>query len=58
MNTNLENIAKTVFECVDAVSFEDDDEFMDKCESMIYCDYNYLNDNQVNEVFDLIEDML
>ena len=53
----LRNIALTVFECVDG-SNTNDDTFMDECDSMIGCDYGYLNPNQVNEVLDLIEELI
>ena len=53
----LKNIAKTVFECVDG-SNEDDFSFMDECESMLLCDYDFLNDNQFEDVRRLIEELI
>ena len=53
----LKIIAKTVYECVDATN-EDDFIFMDECESMIGCDYDFLNNHQVNEVVWLIDELI
>ena len=54
----LQNIAETVYELVDVVSYPDDDMFMDKCESMLRCDYDYLTDDQFYEVYNMIEKII
>ena len=54
---DLKNIAKTVFECVNG-SNEDDFAFMDECESMLLCDYEYLNDDQFHKVICFIDDLI
>lgn len=50
----LKVIAETVFECVDATN-EDDWNFMDECQSMLDCDYDYLNPQQYHEVLEFID---
>lgn len=50
----LKVIAETVFECVDA-SNEDDWNFMDECESMLSCDFEYLNNTQFHQVIEFID---
>lgn len=54
----LQNIAETVYELVDTTSYPDDDMFMDKCESMLRCDYDYLTDDQFYEVYNMIEKII
>lgn len=54
----LQSIAKTVYELVDVVSYPEDDMFMDKCESMLQCDYDYLTDDQFHEVYNMIEKII
>lgn len=54
----LETVAETVYELVDATSYPDDDMFMDKCESMLRCDYDYLTDDQFYEVYNMIEKII
>lgn len=54
----LQSIAKTVYELVDVVSYPEDDMFMDKCESMLKCDYDYLTDDQFYEVYNMIEKII
>lgn len=53
----LKIIAETVFECVDA-SNKDDWNFMDECQSMLSCDYDYLNPQQYHEVEGFIETLI
>lgn len=50
----LKNIAQTVYELVDATSYPEDDMFLDKCESMLRYDYDYLTDDQFEEVYSMI----
>lgn len=50
----LKNIAKTVYELVDATSYPEDDMFLDKCESMLQYDYDYLSPDQFEEVYNMI----
>ena len=50
----LKVIAETVFECVDATN-EDDWAFMDECESMLSCDFEYLNNAQFHQVIEFID---
>ena len=53
----LKIIAETVYELVDA-SNTNDDTFMDECKSMINCDYDYLNMDQINIVCKMIDEII
>lgn len=53
----LKIIAETVYELVDA-SNTNDDTFMDECKSMISCDYDYLNMDQINIVCKMIDEII
>ena len=53
----LRTIAETVYELVDA-SNTNDDTFIDECESMINCDYDYLNMDQINIVCKMIDEII
>lgn len=50
----LKTIAETVYELVDATSYPEDDAFLDKCDSMIQYDYDYLTKDQADTVYQMI----
>ena len=54
----LKNIAQTVYELVDVVSYPEDDMFMEKCESMLQYDYDYLSPDQSEEVYNMIVEII
>lgn len=54
----LKAIAKDVYDKVDMVSYQDDPDFMDKCESVMSCDYPFLNPDQENKIFDMIDELI
>lgn len=54
----LKFIAKNVYDMVDMVSYPDDEEFMDKCDSMIGCDYDFVNPDQHHQITQLIDELI
>ena len=53
----LNTIATTIYECVDG-SNTNDETFMDECESMLLCDYDWLKQSQKHYVIDKIEEII
>ena len=52
----LKIIAQTTYQCCEEGN---DDEFLNRCKSMLNSDYDYLNDNQYNEVmYKWIEELI